>query len=426
MHGHEFAFDTCGYPSGLQNGTLGLYVTWYGRFWRLDVGVRNGKSYEFTLFDGAGPARDAAVLLVMSQDVFSGLHVQVDPCEYLKEAAVAGRIQTAKTPGELTGLLPSDLRPGDVATGTIVADPDRYRESPALTVIDVNTALEFEGGAPRLDALEVNAGDDRWQSGGGSIALRIPATVTRVRISVRRTGETGILASRELRLVVGGPIAVISHPGPAHYETPAVYVAEEVRVIRGLFDGQGDTTGLELDGTPCTTVAETPRAHYFRLADTTRPGAARLTMKEGDMRASFSVVVLGLAMGADQLNLIRGQSTRFNAVVSGPDLLPQEAWRAAPPFDVTRLAALKTLVPDFKAPKPGEAGVILFVIRNTSPDTISIDKAKNDAIVLILDRADFKSGPYRYGGTIKSKKSGGFTVQGTVIAFVSPARGAPM
>ena len=442
VHGHEFAFDTCGYPSGLQNGTLGLYVTWFGEFWRMDVDVRNGKAYEHTLVDGAGPVRDVAVRAVMPQDVFSALHVQVDPCEYLKEASAAGRIKMAKTAAELADLLPStgvavevtvglvvpsDLRPGDVATGTIVADPDRYRESPALSVINIKTTLETEeGGTPRLDALEVNAGDDRWQPGSAFIALRIPATVTRVRISVRRTGETGSLVDQELRLALGESSTVITHPSAQSYETPSLYAPDEVRVVRGPFDGLGDTTALELDGTPCTPLAETPRAHYFRLADTTKPGAARLTMKEGDMRASFSIVVLGLTMGADRLDLIRGQSTRFNAVVTGPDRLPQEVWRAAPPFDVTSLAMVKTLAPGFKAPKAGDAGVILFVIRNTSPDTIAIDKAKNDAIVLTLDRADFRSGPYRYDGTIKSKKSGGFTVQGTVVAFVSPTRGAPM
>jgi len=461
---NEFAFDSCGYPASMENGTLGLYVRSFGGFWRMDVDVRNGKAVEFrlpltqwagVLYEEEAIPREPTTWAVLPQEVFSGMHIQVNPCEYLTEATSKGRVQTPADPAALDKLLPpavrpdadesttdqqaataavvgvvlpSDLRAGETITGSVVSDPARYRESPALTVIEIKTSLDVgEGGNPKLDRLQVNMGGDGWQPGGSPLTVRIPEGVTRLKIIVRRGDDTAALVERDLRVGRGEQ----SPPAPPaataeQFDTPSLYAPDEVRVVRGPFDGDGQTTTLDLDGVPCTKLAETPRASYFRLADTTKPGAARLVMREGGIRAAFSVFVLGLTMGADQLNLIRGQSTRFNAVVTGPDLLPESAWRAAMPFDVTNLAVLREIAPGFRVPKPGDPGVILFTIRNTSPETISIDRARNEVVVLTLERGDFRAGPYRYDGTIRSKRSGGFSVQGTVIAFVSPAKGAPL
>jgi hypothetical protein len=64
-------------------------------------------------------------------------------------------------------------------------------------------------------------------------------------------------------------------------------------------------------------------------------------------------------------------------------------------------------------------------ITNGSRDTISIDKAKNDVIVLTLDRKAVLNGKYVYQGTIRSKKSGGFRVDGLVVSFLAPVVAQP-
>lgn len=461
---HEFTFDTCGYPGALHDGTLGLYVTKFGGFWRMDVDVRNAKRtavrLPLTQWFGVVNEEDAIprepnLYAVMPQEVFSGLHVQADACAYLAEATNDGRIQVAQDQAALALLLPpaeppvaeeeqaatpqssatlvgvvlpADMRPGDTVSGAVTTDPAGYRDVPALQVIELKALLPTTtAGTPDLGVLQVDLGDGRLQPADQALTLAVPAAATRVRVTVRRGDEPAPIVARDVPVSRGGGAGPPPGAGgmldPRAYRTPSLYVPDEVRVIQGPFDGDSRTTAVEVGGTPCRVMAETPRAAYWTMPATVQPGAHDVHLTEPSTRATFSVVVLGLTMRADQLELVRGQSTGFDVEISGPHRLPEHVWRAATPFDVVDLAGVRKLAPGFRIPSPGDPGVILVVIRNASPQTIAIDGAKNDAIVLTLGQGAFAGGPYRYHGTIRSRRSGGFSVRATVVAFVAPVGG---
>ena len=213
---------------------------------------------------------------------------------------------------------------------------------------------------------------------------------------------------------------------PPEYQTPPVCVEDRLQVIRGPFGGNRGETQILVDDQPAPIIAETPRAAYWRLPEGIEPGPHRLTVRERGVEASFPVVVLRIAMTADQVELLKGQSTRFRAVVSGPEKLPESAWRSGVPSDLTNVGRLRETAPDFKIPPRQAPGVILLRIENGSRDTVTISPSKNETVVQTLGREQFANGPYTFSGTIKSKRSGRFNIRGQVVPFLAPVAGEPV
>jgi len=71
-------------------------------------------------------------------------------------------------------------------------------------------------------------------------------------------------------------------------------------------------------------------------------------------------------------------------------------------------------------PQAGEPGVIVFRIENASRDTVTIKPSHNEVITRVLHQQDFQNGQFSHTGVIQSKKSGGFTINGTVETFFAP------
>jgi hypothetical protein len=142
----------------------------------------------------------------------------------------------------------------------------------------------------------------------------------------------------------------------------------------------------------------------------------------------FRNAVLTLTMNADKTQLVRGESTRYQAVIGGLGSIAESAWRAAPApeaglMENIDLAKIQSLVPNFRVPTAARPGTILFLIKNASPTQVTLDRARNEAISIVLDRATVRSGSYAYEGTIRSRQSGGFQINGLVVPFLTPAQG---
>ncbi|MEJ2245510.1 MAG: hypothetical protein P8Y80_05410, partial [Acidobacteriota bacterium] len=213
--------------------------------------------------------------------------------------------------------------------------------------------------------------------------------------------------------------------GDNFYSSPSL-LPGQVQVIHGPFDGQGPGTSVDVGGKPGRILAETSQSLYWLLPADGGYGSISVTVRDAGRGATFPVYVLGLAMSADRLKLLRGESTAMQAKVFGPELMPAEAWRAGDVSDVVDMANVAKKFPDFKVPKPGGPGVIFFRLDNISRNTVSMKPSKNESFVVKLDRGSFSSGPYTYEGKIQSKKAGGFQIDGLVIAFFEPIPGNPL
>jgi hypothetical protein len=196
-------------------------------------------------------------------------------------------------------------------------------------------------------------------------------------------------------------------------------------MIQGPFDGDIGTTAVTIGGVSSTVVAEAPDGAYVALPNGLAAGPQPLVVSERGVGVQFPIVVLALTMGANQTHLMRGQSTPFFATLSGPEQLPASAWRAGFPDGMVARDRLATLAPRFKAPAEGSDGVILLRLENVTPGIVSMSPSDREVKVLVLSRKDFAGGPYTLRGTIRSRQTGGFNVNGLAIAFLAPVTGSP-
>ena len=327
-----------------------------------------------------------------------------------------------KTSSLIGLVLPTDCHPGDTLTGTVVLNPKDYEGIPALRVVELQVPLEYGAdGKPTLHGVTVDLGSGHGQPADGPITCTIPKDGSKISVTVGRTDTPQPIAKTDVPVKAQPPAA--SAP---RYVTPPVCVNNGgPQVIRGPFSGNGSTTNIEVGGRPALVIAETPREVYYNLPEGTAAGDNTVVVHERGKEVSFHVCVVNLGMSADRLTLLRGESTNFTATVSGLDGLPSSAWLGGTPSDLVDLEWIRRVAPGLKMPRAGQPGVLLLTIENRSPDTITLEKAKGEVIVLTIDRGSLKNGAYEFRGTIHSKKSGGFSIHGTVVPFLAPAEGTP-
>lgn len=114
--GHNFApWERCGFPSGVRNGLLHMYVTIPGFYARLDAVLREGKVVRTSDAETAWPREryidqpipgEPNSIIVLPQNIFTGAHVQPEPCGFLKGATDAGLIRVVE-PSALPSIISS-------------------------------------------------------------------------------------------------------------------------------------------------------------------------------------------------------------------------------------------------------------------------------------------------------------------------------
>ncbi len=361
--------------------------------------------------------------------ILAGILV-ADPLVGTGAAKAARPPQGAAATAILVGVvLPVNVKPGEVGSGSLVTDPDRYEDVPALRVIPLRLPLQAGASAhATLEDLSVVL-DGYSQPADEALTFTVRDGATSLPIVIRRRSDPATLAAGEAPIEPshgGGasPGRPDNTPAPSGYTTPPVCVAGGVQKIEGPLSGNSHETSIDVDGLPAQVVAETPRAVYWRLPDQASAGPHQLRLRQGRTEVSFQVCVLSLTMHANQSTLLRGQSTEFQATVSGPEQLPAATWdRAGVPSDLVNVPKLGQIASAFRVPKPGEQGKILFRIDNASRATVSIRPSHGETVVETLGRSDFLAGPHTFSGTIQSKVSGPFTIDGLVVAFFEPIPG---
>ena len=236
----------------------------------------------------------------------------------------------------------------------------------------------------------------------------------------RPAGVVNFITSRPAPTLLGSADAYTSNFFAEPFLNPS-----QVQRILGPFDGLGAGTSVDAGGKPGLILAETPQSLFWLLPEDVPHGSVSLTITDAGRGARFPVYVLGLAMSAEHLKLLRGQSTRMEATVFGPELIPADSWKAGDVSATVDLKLVSQLFPDFRIPKPGDPGVVFFRVDNVSRDTVSMKPSKNESFLVYLERRDFASGPYTYRARIQSKKAGGFTINGLVVGFFAPIPGEP-
>ena len=344
------------------------------------------------------------------------------PSKIPPETALAPAPETLKTSSTLVGVvLPSDTRPGDTITGTVVTDPKTYEGNPALRVVEVTVPVEVDQtGKKSLHGIVVDVGDQPPMPADTPLVFKVPARTTSIPVTVHRE-ET---PSPATPTKVPVETKTTEKPAtPARYETPSAYTETPIQVLSGKFGGDRNFTQVEMGGKPADVVAESPRAVYWKMPDDVPAGPSRVVVRDNQTVVSFPVSVLRLEISADRLALKRGESTAYHVNISGFEGLPDSAWRAAPPSETTDMSAISKLAPSFRPPSPGSDGVVLLTIQNGSPGIVTLSDARNEVVTLQIKKSDIVNGSYKHNGTIKSKQPGGFNINASAVSFLSPVAG---
>jgi hypothetical protein len=135
--------------------------------------------------------------------------------------------------------------------------------------------------------------------------------------------------------------------------------------------------------------------------------------------------------------------------LDGPADIPESAWHIGN-FPTTNLQLAQQLIPGFQlsqgdreprerveanedekgAPKEKreieekkQEGEILLVVRNLTPEQISLRSSRNEVLVFHLSEEAFRRGEFKYDLVVQAKKAGKIEVRGYVIPFLAPVVG---
>jgi hypothetical protein len=329
-------------------------------------------------------------------------------------------VAPAGTETVLVGVIFStDTARGERTTGTVVTDPQRYENRPDVVVLKTTVRLpKGPDGKPTLTGTTVTVGGGPAQPADGPIRCDVPKTGT-VPVTVNPPGSPAVPA---------GEVPAHDAPGatPTGTHVPPTCAPGEPIRVTGPFDGDASNTTVRAGDKPVRVVAESPRGCVVQLPPDLPPGPVDVTVTEGGRTTRHRTASVRLKMSADQLDLLRGQSTKFHVVVEGLNGLPESAWTGGPDPAFLNRAALDRAAPGARIPGRTEPGYLLLTIENGSRDTITLAKSTGEVIRLEIRRGDVSAkGTYEYHGVINSLKDGRFNVKGTLFALVAPSEARP-
>lgn len=346
-------------------------------------------------------------------------------------------------------VLPAQLRPGERVSGTVVENPDLYDEMPEVTVTRVAVPFESAGEASRLSGWLVEATGEKPQRADGPIALVVPPRGSGLNITFRQAGNPAHSVSKTLTF----PQHAAEEPRSLQsFHAAALCLKGGLCTVSGPFNGDSSKTFAAFEDRPATIVAETSDTAYISIPELTAPGARPLFIAEGSRVVALPVVVGEFFIRNNNRELTAGQTLIMFPTLDGPEHIPDREWRSGN-FPATNLTQARQFIPEFQLPQgnveaqekrendaereanqkeePREkreaeekkGGEILLVVKNVTPEQISLRSSRNEMLVFHLSDEAFRRGEFKYDLVVEAKKAGKVEVKGYVIPFLAPIDG---
>jgi hypothetical protein len=340
-------------------------------------------------------------------------------------------------------VLPAQVHPGERVSGRVVENPDQYLGMPAVTVTRVAVPFESAGEASRLWGWYVEAPSEGQQRADGPITFVVPRGRSGLNITFRQAGNPAHSVSKTLNFPAR---QAKKQPPPKSYKGAALCLKGQLCLVSGPFSGNSSKTFAAFEDRPATIVAETSDTAYVSIPELSEPGARPLFIAEGSKVIALPVVVGNFFIKNNGRELQAGQTLIVFATLDGPGDIPDPEWRTGN-FPATNLEQARQLVPGFQLPKDkrekreaeqerkkGESkqkreadeqkgGDILLVVKNVTPDQISLRSSKNGMLVFHLSNEAFSRGAFKYDLVVETKKAGKIDVKGYAIPFLAPIAG---
>jgi hypothetical protein len=315
----------------------------------------------------------------------------------------------------------NDARRGERTTGALVTDPARYEKRPDLVVLKATVRLpKGPDGKPILTGTTVTVGGGPAQPADGPLICDVPrgpkGGVTPV--TLHPSGGPAIPAG-------GVPVSEVpSATAPVGISAPPLFSAGEPVRILWRFDGDASDTNVSVAGRPARVIAETSRDCVVEIPADVPPGPVEVLVTERGRTRRMKANVIRVKASAEQPDLPRGQSTKFQVVVEGLNGIPDIAWDSGPDQGFVDRALLERTSPGTRIPGPTEPGYVLLTIESVSPATLSLAKSTGGLIRLVIKKIDVgPKGTFTYHGVARSTGDGRFDVRATVFALIGPPTG---
>ena len=340
-------------------------------------------------------------------------------------------------------VLPAQVRPGEHVSGSVVESPDQYAGMPDVTVTRIAIPFESEGEASRLWGWSVQAPGENPQRADGPISFVVPSSGSAVSVTFRQNGNPIHSLSQTLTFLAS---AGKEQQPPKSYKAAALCLKGQLCVVSGPFGGDSSKTFAAFEDRPAAIVAETTNTAYIAVPDLMEAGARPLFIAEGSKVVALSVAVGNFFIKNNGRELQEGQNLIVFPTLDGPGDVPDSQWRTVS-FPPSNLEQARQLLPGFQLPKDkrekreaekqrekGESkkmheadekkgGEILLVIKNVTPEQISLRSSKNGMLVFHLSDEAFSRGEFKYDLVVEAKKAGKVDVKGYVIPFLAPVAG---
>jgi hypothetical protein len=340
-------------------------------------------------------------------------------------------------------VVPAQVYPGERVSGSLVANPAEYEPRAEVTVTRVAVPRESAGEASTLAGWSVEVPGESPQRADGPIAFTVPRGSSELNITFKQTGNSAHSVSK---LISFPQSAVKKQKMPASFEAAALCLKGQLCTVRGPFSGEGGKTFAAFEDRPAMVVAETSDTAYIRIPERTEPGPRPLFLAEGPKVVALPVAVGEFTLKNGERELQAGQTMVAFPILEGPSDLSDAAWQPGN-FPATNLEEARKLVPGFQLPREGQkprekreaqpkqesqekreadekkGGAILLVVKNMTPEQVSMRGAQDQMIVFHLKDESFSRGEFKYDLIVEAIKSGHFDIRGYVIPFLAPVRG---
>jgi len=337
---------------------------------------------------------------------------------------------------EVGVVLPAQLRAGERVSGTVVEDPGQYDQIPEVAVTRVSVPFESVGEASQLSGWFFETPGEKPRRADGPITFVVPRSGSELSITFRQAGNPAHAVSQTLNLSLDSA----EKQPPISFFAAALCLKDELCMVSGPFSGDSSKTLAAFGDRPATIVAETSGAAYLRIPDLTEPGARPLFISEGQKVVALPVVIGELVIRNNHRELKAGDTLIMFPALEGLGDMPESEWQPGN-FPASSLTRARRQIPEFQLPKgrredqeklgveanreeeEKKGGEILLVIKNVTPEQISLRSSKNEMLVFRLSDQSFRRGDFKYDLVVEAKQAGKVDVKGYVIPFLAPIAG---
>ncbi len=303
---------------------------------------------------------------------------------------------------QLAFVLPAPLKPGEVVSGTVVEDAPRFLGRAGLTVVPI--VLPEKSGAPpeSLSDWMVESPGEAARPANGPITFTVPIATPRFHIVLRAVDDPSRAATLTFHASLLPALPRRRKSGP--FAVSPLCLRGDLCPVSGPFHGQASQTVVALEDLPGSIVAESEERAYIRIPELTPPGPHQFLVSEGDAVTALSVVVADLKFSPNRAGIEKGQSTMVQAILSGPDMLPDDDWHPLP---------------------SAKEGAIRLIVYNATPAAATLRGAKNPSLSFDLTPKSFEGGEFKYSFVMEGLKTAPFFVWGEIVPLLKPVEAAP-